>query len=85
SGESPPTKPPSAKTYNANGLPWFEYYDEKAVPVEGSPVLANLKSIKHKAGSTERASAAEDQPIDPKRIVENRRRLRKYQVREMVS
>ncbi len=43
-GEAPPTLPPTAAQYTAAGLPWFDYYSE-APAVEGSKVLAGLKSL----------------------------------------
>lgn len=45
-GEAPPTLPPTAKQYTEAGLPWFDWYDEKHSAVEGSGVLAGLKSVK---------------------------------------
>jgi len=43
-GEAAPTMPPTAKQYSKAGLPWFDYYDERANAVEGSSVLNKLKS-----------------------------------------
>ena len=43
-GEAPPTMPPTAKQYSNAGLPWFDYYDERAKAVEGAGVLNKLKS-----------------------------------------
>jgi hypothetical protein len=43
-GAEPPQKPPTAKDYNAAGLPWFEYYSDKPA-IGGSQTLAGLASI----------------------------------------
>lgn len=43
-GTNPPTKPVSCRDYEKFGLPWFEYYDEKAEPLPGSRSLGRLKS-----------------------------------------
>lgn len=42
---NPPHPPPTAAEYKRGGLPWFSYYDEGAVALEGSPILAKLKGI----------------------------------------
>jgi len=47
-GEAPPTVPPTAEAYAREGLPWFEFYDEGATAVNGSDVLAGLKSVEQK-------------------------------------
>lgn len=43
-GTAPPHVPPTAKDYNAAGLPWFDYYSDMPV-TGGSKVLAELHSI----------------------------------------
>ncbi len=44
-GEEPPTVPPTSKEYQLQGLPWFDYYGEQALPVKGSGILNSMKSI----------------------------------------
>jgi hypothetical protein len=44
-GEAPPTMPPTAQQYASYGLPWFDYYDDKAKAVAGSSILDKLKSV----------------------------------------
>jgi hypothetical protein len=44
-GQEPPTTPPTAKQYTQAGLPWFDYYDDKAKALGGSPALQSLKSV----------------------------------------
>jgi hypothetical protein len=43
-GESPPTKPPSAADYTKAHLPWFDYYGPKS-SLAGSSILAKAKSV----------------------------------------
>lgn len=45
-GSLPPTPPPTAKQYNASGLPWFEYYADGPA-VEGGGLLSKIKSVLH--------------------------------------
>ncbi len=44
-GEAPPTIPPTASSYAAAGLPWFDHYNESVEAVDGSPVLAGVQSV----------------------------------------
>lgn len=80
-GEAPPTVPPTAAEYERHGLPWFEYYsDGKAL--EGSEILARLKSVIALGKEKGDAPLPENEPVDPKRIVRLRKGLRPGQVRE---
>ena len=44
-GKQPPYPPPTAKSYSAAGLPWFDYYREDVPALTGSKILAGLKSV----------------------------------------
>lgn len=44
-GSAPPTEPPTARSYSAAGLPWFEYYDADAQALAGAGALKKLKSV----------------------------------------
>jgi hypothetical protein len=44
-GTQPPTVPPTAEEYTRAGFPWFDYYAEGRTAVEGSGILAGIKSI----------------------------------------
>lgn len=44
-GSPAPTKPPTAKDYSAAGLPWFHLDEGGKKAVEGSKLLAGLKSV----------------------------------------
>jgi hypothetical protein len=41
----PPTTPPTSEEYTRAGLPWFDYYAEGRSAVEGSGILAGIKSV----------------------------------------
>jgi hypothetical protein len=44
-GQHPPYPPPTAKSYSAAGLPWFDYYRDDIAAITGSRILAGLKSV----------------------------------------
>lgn len=44
-GEAPPQRPPTAADYSKHGLPWFDYYQDKLLPVSGSGGLDKLKPV----------------------------------------
>lgn len=44
-GLSMPTKPITPKDYQAEGIPWFNYYADDKKPLPGSKVLNSLKSL----------------------------------------
>lgn len=45
-GEEPPMSVISAKSYTEAGLPWFDYYGDDKLAIEGAKKLGNIKSIK---------------------------------------
>lgn len=67
--ERPPHGPPTAKIYTEAGLPWFKYYDADARALEGSGILAKLKSV-NGCGAKRRppADAADEGVIEPGNI-----------------
>ena len=44
-GNRPPYPPPTAKSYSAAGLPWFDYYRDDVAALAGSEALDELKSF----------------------------------------
>ena len=44
-GSEAPTVPPTSAEYTRAGLPWFDYYAEGRTAVDGSGILAGIKSI----------------------------------------
>lgn len=81
-GEKPPTVPPTAKEYANAGLPWFDYYDDTATPLEGSETLKDLKSVAQLGKEKSEVPLPENQSVDAKDIIELRKHLKKDQIRE---
>jgi len=81
-GSRPPTPPQTAATYAAAGLPWFDYYDDNLRPVDGSSILAKLKSVVTMGREKRDVPLPENQSVTPSNVVELRRGLRRDQVRE---
>jgi hypothetical protein len=50
-GKRPPYPPPTAKSYSAAGLPWFDYYRDDVAALTGSKRLDELKSVSQLSGS----------------------------------
>ena len=81
-GEDPPTTPPTAREYNDAGLPWFDYYDDKATALRGTGKLADLKSVAQLGKEKGDVPLPGNQSVSPERIVELRKGLKKGQIRE---
>ena len=72
----------TAKEYSDNGMPWFDYYDEKASSLSGSKKLSHLKSITEKAKEKRDDPLPENESANPKHVIKIRKGLKKNQVRE---
>ena len=81
SDDRPPTPPPTAKTYTAHGLPWFDYYAE-ADAVDGAERLRRLRSVVDMAGQKGDAPVPENEPVTPDVVVQIRRDLSSPEGRE---
>ena len=81
-GANPPTTPPTSEEYTRAGLPWFLWYDDKNTAVDGSGVLAGMKSVATLGKEKKEVPLPENQPVSPEHIVTLRRGLAKGQVRE---
>jgi hypothetical protein len=81
-GEDPPTVPFTAADYTRHGLPWFEYYDEKAVALAGSAALAGMKSVAQLGKEKGDVPLPENESVSPTHVVRLRKWLGKDQVRE---
>lgn len=81
-GEQPPTAPLTAREYEKHGIPWFGYYSEGSAAVEGSKILAGLKSVLHLGKEKGDAPLPENESVTVDRVVELRKGLRPGQVRE---
>jgi hypothetical protein len=66
----PPYPPPTAKSYSAAGLPWFDYYRDDVGPLKGSETLAGLKNVaKTSKEKGDHALPENDAPnLSPKQI-----------------
>jgi len=62
-GEAPPTLPPTAEQYTSAGLPWFDWYDDGLSAIEGSPVLAGLKTVKEIGEAKGETPLPENNPV----------------------
>jgi hypothetical protein len=81
-GKNPPNLPLLAVHYEYYGLPWFEYYDENAQPIDGSKKLETLKSVVEMGKEKDPAPLPENESVEPKNIVELFNELANNQVRE---
>ena len=81
-GRQPPTTPPTAKEYAKAGLPWFDYYDDRAEALAGAPALAGLKSVAELGQEKGDAPLPENESVTPENIVKLRRNLKRDEVRE---
>jgi hypothetical protein len=68
-GVEPPFPPRTAEEYTRYGLPWFEYYDDTAPAMEGSEVLAKMKSVAAKGAADGSKPLPENAPVDPVKVV----------------
>ncbi len=80
-GANPPTTPPTSKAYTRAGLPWFEYYSDGPA-LEGSGILAGLKSVLELGKTKNDVPLPENESITPSRVVALRDGLSREQVRE---
>jgi hypothetical protein len=80
--ERPPTKPPTAKDYTKAGYPWFDYYDAEQKALNGSNVLASLKSVLQMGKEKGTHPLPENESVSATNIVNARAGLKEHQVRE---
>ncbi len=82
--EQPPTVPFTSKEYTRAGLPWFNYYDENAKPLDGSANLKKLKSITEFGKEKGDTPLPENESVGIDKIVKLRRNMTRDQVRDGV-
>lgn len=78
----PPTAPRTAEEYTRARLPWFQLYDERQTALEGSGILAGLKSVLQLGRDKGEVPLPENAAADPGRVIQLRRDLAENQVRE---
>jgi len=81
-GSHPPTTPPTAEEYTRARLPWFLWYDDQNTAIDGSEVLAGMKSVATLGKEKAETPLPENQSVAPEHIVALRRGLSADQVRE---
>jgi hypothetical protein len=81
-GRQPPTTPPTAKEYSKAGLPWFDYYDDKAQALDGAKELAGLKSVAQIGQEKGDVPLPENESVTAETVIKLRRNLKKDEVRE---
>jgi hypothetical protein len=78
----PPTAPRTAEEYTRAGLPWFDLYEERRTAVDGSGILAGLRSVLQLGREKGEIPLPENATVDPARVIHLRRGLVENQVRE---
>ena len=68
-GTEPPTVPPTSAEYTRAGLPWFDYYAEGRQAVEGSGILAGIKSIFSLGKEKGDVPLPENEPVEVGHVV----------------
>jgi hypothetical protein len=78
----PPTAPRTAEDYTRAGLPWYDLYEDRRTAVEGSGILAGLRSVLQLGKEKGEVPLPENTTTDPTRIIHLRQGLGENQVRE---
>ena len=81
-GQRPPSMPPTAAQYTRAGMPWFDYYDAEAKAVNGSKILAGIKSVFTKGKEKRANPLPENKSSTVTNLVNLRAGLKTDQVRE---
>jgi hypothetical protein len=81
-GDFPPTVPFTAKEYTRQGLPWFDFYSNDSVPLDGSEILKGLKSVVQMGKDKKDNPLPENESVTPEKIVGLRKGSKKNEVRE---
>ena len=80
--QKPPTRPPTAKQYTDAGYPWFDYYDKEQTALNGSNILAGLKSLLAMGKAKRTNPLPENESVSVGNLVNLRAGLQPHQVRE---
>jgi len=83
-GKKPPTTPLTARQYERYGLPWFDYYDEKATTPPGSDRLKEVRSVAELVERKRDVPLPENESVSPGHVVPLGPKASKDQVREEV-
>jgi hypothetical protein len=69
-GETPPTRPPTAADYTEARLPWFDYYAADLKTVAGSPALPLVKGVAEMAQEKGEQVLGPDGDVNPGTVVD---------------
>ena len=72
----------TSKEYSRAGLPWFDYYDDKATPLNGSEELNGLKSVVETGKVKGDYPLPENESVITDKVIDLRKNLAKDEVRE---
>ena len=67
-GHDAPSIPFTAKEYDAHGLPWFDYYDDKQTAVNASDTLKKIKSVAQMSKEKGQQILPENQSVEAKNV-----------------
>lgn len=81
-GEEAPTVPFTSKEYTQAGLPWFDFYNEGAAPVDGADKLKGMKSVAQMGKEKGDNPLPENESVDVQTVIPIQKKLAKDQVRE---
>jgi hypothetical protein len=81
-GKKPPTTPRTSKEYRRAGIPWFDYYDDRKSAVDGTEVLAALKSVAELGAEKGDMPLPENESVEVDRVRRVGPKKRPDQVRE---
>jgi hypothetical protein len=84
-GSQAPHAPLTAKEYAEEGMPWFDYYRDDLRALDGSKVLAGVKSVADLGKEKSAAPLPENATIIPETIVQYGNARRPNEVREWVE
>ena len=68
-GEKPPTIPPTAKSYEEAGLPWFDHYLDEPT-LSSQEALSRVQSITEIAAKNSQNPFPENSSCEPKNIIQ---------------
>ena len=81
-GDMPPTVPFTAKEYNEYGLPWFDYYSDSSIALDGSEKLMSLSSVVETGMKKGDVPLPENESVQIDNVKNLGESLGPYQVRE---
>ena len=82
---NPPHPPMTTTEYKRHGIPWFDYYRDDQTSLQGSELLAKLKSV-HQLGKEKNTQPLpENTPITPETIIQYGNTRRPGEIREFLD